>query len=268
MSVIGRRILVRGAGDIGSAVAVRLFQSGHRLAIHEEPEPTTTRRGMALADAVFDGFAELEGVKGVRVDDCQRLLDILSSGGVIPLVMVNFMSVVAAMQPEVLIDARVRKRRVPESQRGLAPLTVGLGPNFIAGKTTDVVVETSWEGPGRVIPSGSPLPFRGEPREIAGHARDRYVYTSDAGIFRTDRHVGERVRAGEIVAHVGGTALAAPLDGVLRGLTRDGVRVAIDTKVIEVDPRGDSALVRGIAERAERIALGVVRAIQQVAATK
>lgn len=52
-----RRVLVRGAGDIGSAVAVHLFHAGHAVAIHEGQRPTTSRRGMAFADAVFDAEA-------------------------------------------------------------------------------------------------------------------------------------------------------------------------------------------------------------------
>jgi xanthine dehydrogenase accessory factor len=55
--------------------------------------------------------------------------------------------------------------------------------------------------------------------------------------------------------------LAAPVAGIMRGLTHDGVPVRERTKVIEVDPRGRAAEVAGIAERPRRIADGVVAAI-------
>ena len=38
----------------------------------------------------------------------------------------------------------MRKRAVPERQRGIAPLTIGLGPNFIAGDTADLAIATMW----------------------------------------------------------------------------------------------------------------------------
>jgi len=38
-------ILVRGVGDIGSAVAHRLFREGYGVVIHDDPKPTMTRRG-------------------------------------------------------------------------------------------------------------------------------------------------------------------------------------------------------------------------------
>jgi xanthine dehydrogenase accessory factor len=59
-------VLVRGSGDIGSAVAHHLFREGHAVVIHDDPQPTTSRRGMAFTDAVFDGHAALEGLRAVR----------------------------------------------------------------------------------------------------------------------------------------------------------------------------------------------------------
>ena len=52
----------------------------------------------------------------------------------------------------------------------------------------------------------------------------------------------------------------APLDGILRGLTHDGARVAAGAKVVEVDPRGDPAGAFGVAERPARIASGIIEA--------
>ncbi len=66
-------ILVRGSGDIGSAVAHHLFQAGYGVAIHESVQPTVPRRKMAFADAVFDGEATLDGVQARRVDDLSLL---------------------------------------------------------------------------------------------------------------------------------------------------------------------------------------------------
>jgi xanthine dehydrogenase accessory factor len=102
----------------------------------------------------------------------------------------------------------------------------------------------------------------GEPRPIAGHARDRYVYAPHSGVFRTALRIGDAVREGQMVAQIGSTVLTAPLAGALRGLTRDGVPVSTGTKVIEVDPRWPMGVVRGIGERPGRIADGVLRAIR------
>jgi xanthine dehydrogenase accessory factor len=258
------RVVMRGIGDVGSAVAHRLFLAGHAVVIQSEPQPATTRRGMAFADAVFEGRTTLAGVTAARVDDLTTLAEVLAAPKVIPIVVADLPVLVSAVQPDVLIDARMRKRSKPEVQRGLAPLTIGLGPNFVAGETTDLAVETSWgEELGRMIERGATRPLAGEPSSIEGHARDRYLYAPIDGQFRTALRIGSPVRAGQVVAQIGPASLIAPLDGALRGLTRDGVSVSKGTKVVEVDPRGPSAVVTGIGERPSVIAEGVLGAVRR-----
>jgi xanthine dehydrogenase accessory factor len=255
-------VVVRGIGDVGSAVAHRLFVEGYPFVIHDGPTPTATRRGMAFADAVFDGSATLESVHAVRAHDLARVKEALGSRRAIPVYVRDISPLLAEIRPQILVDARMRKHEKTEIQRGLANLTVGLGPSLVAGRHADVIVETSWDRLGAVITEGASLQLAGEPRELGGHARDRYLYAPLDGIFHTKAHIGDRVRQGQNIADIDGMALSAPLDGVLRGLTRDGVPVSVRTKVVEVDPRSATADVRGIGERPRRIADGVVEAMR------
>ena len=255
-------VLVRGVGDIGSAIAYRLFRDGYRVVIHDDPEPTTSRRGMAFADAVFEGQAILEGIRAVRSNDPEDVRRAAVAHEVIPVSVAPWKPFLRALAPEVLVDARLRKHNAPDVLRGLAELTVALGPSLVAGRHADVIIETSWDDLGRVIVHGASLPLSGEPHAILGHARDRYVYAPVDGLFETKLFIGDSVRQGQEVARIGSTSLAAPLDGVLRGLTHDAVPVTARTKVIEVDPRGSAAAVRGIAERPRRIAEGVLSAVR------
>src|SRR2546430_12588867 len=79
------RVLVRGIGDIGSAVAHRLFEAGHRVVIHDVPAPAAARRGMAFTDAIFDGPVVLEGVTCRRVEQLPELAEASGgSGGLLP----------------------------------------------------------------------------------------------------------------------------------------------------------------------------------------
>jgi xanthine dehydrogenase accessory factor len=259
------RVLVCGSGDVASAVAHRLFAAGYLVLLAAEAQPTTHRRGMAFADAVFDGQAHLAGVTAMRVDDLSSVLAMMDAHAVLPVVVADWARCLPLVQPDVLVDARMQKRAVPEALRGVAPLTLGLGPNFHAGMNVDCAIETQWgDDLGHVIWQGPTQPLAGEPRAIGGHGRDRLVYAPVAGVFRTTYAIGDSVMVGEVVAHIGTVALAAPLVGVLRGLTHDGVPVGVGTKVIEVDPRGDAAGVWGIAERPGRIAAGVLAAIRRV----
>jgi xanthine dehydrogenase accessory factor len=219
---------------------------------------------MCYADAIFDGRAELDGVVAERVDDDMLLGDILALHQVIPVIVHEFSFVLERLEPDVLVDARMRKHVLPGNEMHLAPLTIGLGPNFVAGETVHAAVETArGDSLGRVLWLGSTEPLTGEPREIEGHGRDRYVYAPLEGIFQTTREIGDRVEVGEDIARIGDMTLSAPVSGVLRGLTRDGVPVTQKTKVIEIDPRMEKAQLSGIAERPAKIAEGVLLAIKE-----
>ena len=255
-------VLVRGVGDIGSAVAHLLFCEGYGVVLHDDPEPATTRRGMAFADAVFDGQAVLESVRATRADTLDRVRQLLDQREAIPVYVRPWGPLLATLGHQVLVDARMRKHAAAEVQLGHADLTVGLGPALVAGRHAHIIVETSWDALGRVITEGASLPLAGEPRAIAGHARDRYVYAPIDGLFRTKARIGDRVQQGQAVAEIDAMTLAAPLSGVLRGLTHDDVAVTVGTKVIEVDPRGRGEDVTGIAERPRRIAEAVLWAMR------
>ena len=254
------RVLIRGSGDVGSAVAHLLLGRGHEVVIHDVPLPAAPRRGMAFADAIFDGTCELDGVRARRAERGElgegRADEVLVSAEP------EIGDILATLAPDVLVDARMRKRARPEAQRGLAPLTIGVGPNFVAGQTTDLAIETQWgDDLGTVIAGGPTKPLGGEPRSFEGHARDRFVYAPVEGVMRTQMTIGRRVAAGAVVATIGDEALPAPLDGILRGLVHDGGPVAAGAKVIEVDPRGDLTKLFGIGPRPRRIAEGVLEAI-------
>lgn len=254
-------VLVRGSGDVGSAVAHALFAEHQKVILQDGPAPAYTRRGMAFTDAFFDGKAELEHVIAKRSSLGVHLQSMLACARAIPALTSDWREVVDAVHPDVVIDARMKKRSPPESFRGTALLTIGLGPNFVAGDMTDVVIETSWEAAGHVITQGASLPLRGEPQPLGGRGRERYVYAPQAGVFETQCAIGEYVHAGQAIATLAGTPILAPLSGRLRGLTHTGVEVSQGAKIVEIDPREPDANVYGIGERPRRIAAGVLAAL-------
>lgn len=256
-------VLVRGTGDVASGVAYALYRADCGVVMHDLPRPAHARRGMAYVDALYGSTVEVEGVLGKRAKTAADLARMIQCRRAVPVLDAPFEMVITAVHPDVLVDARMRKRERPETQRGLAPLAIGLGPNFEAGSNADAVVETAWgDHLGAVIWEGKTSDLAGEPQSIAGHARDRYVYAPVAGVFSTALSIGDRVAAGQEVAGIGGRALHAPLSGALRGLTHDGASVLIGTKVIEVDPRAGTDSIFQFGERPRRIAEGVLAAVR------
>jgi len=258
-----RRVLVLGLGDVGSAVAHRLFQAGELVVIQDGPHPVAARRRMAFVDVVFDGEAQLTGVIARQIA-AAGLSRASWTIRYVPVTTAAPADVIKRLTPDVIVDARMHKRGKPGHLRRLAQLTIGLGPGFVAGDNVDLAVETSWENLGRILRRGPTLPFRGEPRAIAGHGRDRYVYAPVAGVFSSKHEIGDAVKEGEAVAGIGRRVIKAPLAGRLRGLTRPGVTVTKGAKVVEVVPTGAAEKVSGIGERPRRIAEAVLTLVREL----
>jgi xanthine dehydrogenase accessory factor len=216
---------------------------------------------MSFTDAVFDGKVSLEGVLAKRIDR-SNALHMLTCRQAIPVVVDDIDHSVCALQPDALVDARMRKRVVPEVQRHHASLTIGLGPNFIAGDQTHVVVETAWgDHLGEIITHGSSQPLSGEPKMINGIGRERCVYAPCEGVLRTGVRIGQWLNQGSPVGILNQTPVFVPIDGYVRGICRDGLHVEAGTKLLEMDPREKNDGCYGLGERPLRIAQGVARTL-------
>jgi xanthine dehydrogenase accessory factor len=172
--------------------------------------------------------------------------------------------VVALLEPQVIVDARLRKKERSASRATDAPLVIGLGPGFRAGAEAHLVIETN-RGPnlGRIITEGEADAYTGEPVEIAGHAKDRYLYAPRAGTFRTPLDLGAVVQAGQIVGRVEDEPLRANVGGMIRGIVKDGLSVQAGAKLVDIDPRADPAYLSELSRKAWTIADAVLAAVRQ-----
>lgn len=261
----GPLAIIIGAGDVGSAVAVRLAHSGLSVVLCDAADPPWARRGMAFTDAWFVGNATLEGTTAVFCGSLRSIPAVLDSPRLIAATTWSWAGAAQALRPAAVVDARMRKRALGEDLRALVAnsvVTVGIGPGFTAGANVDLAVESAYgERLGAVVLQGATLALAGEPNAIGGAGRERFVYAGAAGRFATSRRIGERVGPGEEVGALGTTAIFAPIGGVLRGLSARGARVVEGNKIVEVDPRGDPAHCFGTGPRPRAIASGVASAL-------
>jgi len=254
-------VVIKGGGDLASAVAHRLFREGRAVVIVEEPEPRVVRRRMAFAQAVFDGEATVAGVRAIRTPAGATMQRLLETREAIPFIVDPTGKVVQALRPAVLVDGRMRKKQRSDSSVAEAPLVIGLGPGFLAGREAHVVIETA-RGPdlGKVITTGEALPYDGMPVDLGGFTKERYLYAPVGGVFRTRLDIGGLVEAGQTVGEVAGVPLVVRVGGTVRGILKDGVQVKQGQKLVDIDPR-EEAVVAGISQKARAIAAGVAAAI-------
>ena len=160
-----------------------------------------------------------------------------------------------------VVDAILAKRNTGTRITD-ASLVIGLGPGFTAGVDVHAVVETNrGHNLGRVLLDGGAEPNTGIPAPIGGYGAQRLVKAPADGVFVAEAAIGSLVAAGEILGHVGGCPVRAAIDGVLRGLIRDGITVNCGLKIGDVDPRARVGYCFTISDKARAIAGGVLEAI-------
>ncbi len=252
--------LIRGAGDIASGIALRLYRSGFSVVMTEIRQPTTIRRTVAFSDAVVHGCQTVEGVSAVLA---QTVDDVFSAfrKRQIPVLIDPGCSCRDSLKPDVLVDAILAKRNLGTSITD-APVVIGVGPGFTAGLDCHAAVETMrGHTLGRVYYSGSAIPNTNIPGLIGGFAGERVLRAPADGIFKGLHQIGDSVTAGEVVGSVDGVAMTATISGVLRGLLSDGVPVRKGMKSGDVDPRGKPEYCTSVSDKALAVAGGVLEAI-------
>jgi xanthine dehydrogenase accessory factor len=256
-------VLIRGGGDLGSGVALRLYHAGLRVVITEQPQPLVVRRSVSFAEAVYQGEFDVEGISARRASSVQDSMEILRQGA-IPIVVDPQVEIRKEFQPLVLVDARMMKK-APGLGKESARLVVGLGPGFVAGENCHAVVETHrGHTLGRVIWEGSAKKDTGIPDGVLNRRAERVLRAPAEGVLKVFAEIGDILEAGQMIAEVAGVPVEAPFHGVLRGLLHPDLYVKPGQKIGDVDPRADPLYCTLVSDKSLAIGGGVLEAILSI----
>ena len=253
-------VLIRGAGDIATGIALRLYRAGIQVVMTDLPRPTAIRRTVCFSPAITDGETVVEDVRAVRADSPAQALSLLAQGAV-PVLPDPECLCREQLHPDALVDAILAKRNLGTRITD-APVVVGIGPGFTAGEDCHAVVETMrGHTLGRAIYQGSALPNTNIPGLIGGFAGERVLRAPCDGIFTAVHRIGDTVEEGETIGFVEGQPMKCTISGVLRGVLDDGVRVKKGMKSGDVDPRCKAEYCTTISDKALAVGGGVVEAV-------
>lgn len=258
-------IIVRGGGDIASGIISKLYNCGFPVLILEIESPSAIRRNVAFSEAVYQGTQTIEGITCHLGRNLEEAICFLNEGKLSLLVDPNGRSI-EALKPLAVIDAILAKKNLG-TNRDMAPITIAVGPGFSAQQDVDAVIETKrGHNLGRVIYDGTAAANTGIPGNIAGFAKERVIHSPAEGILKTVCHITDTVQKGQIIATIetpqGIVPVHATINGLLRGLIRDGFPVTKGFKIADIDPREDEYNnCFTISDKARCVAGGVLEAL-------
>lgn len=261
-------IVVRGGGDLATGTVYKLRKCGFPVLILETDNPSAIRRNVAFSEAVYRGTQTVEDMTCYRADTVSHAESLLREGKLAVLVDPQGSSV-GKWKPLAVVDAILAKRNLG-TDRSMAPITLALGPGFTAGVDVDAVIETKrGHDLGRVLRQGSAAPNTGIPGTVKGYGKERVIHSPAEGILRNVCQITDTVKKGQLIALIetgnGNVPVKASMDGLLRGLIRDGYCVGKGFKIADIDPRAEEYQnCFTISDKARCIAGGVLEALLQL----
>ena len=251
-------VWIRGAGELGSAIAVTLHRVGYLVLISELSHPLAIRRTVTFTDAIYFGTTEVEDVPAdlISINDYQSALE----NRRIPIV-VDDLEIRNLISPDIIVDARMLKKRIP-SFINYAEISIGLGPEISAGITCNAVIETNrGHALGKIIWHGMAETNTGIPGAVGGESKRRIVIASKGGKIEWKVKFGEIVTKGDLLGKIDKTDVKAPLSGIVRGLIAPQTNITSGIKIGDIDPRGEEINYMELSDKARCVARGVLEAI-------
>ena len=186
-------ILVLGADPLASATARLLFLAGYAVAMYGRGAQKFCGGSMSFADAWSKGEATLDGVTARRVRSDVEFVIGLRRKSFIPVLAPPFAGATERWSWDGIIDARNESERAEDVFQADARVRLGLGAGFIAGVNCDLAIATDGPDPGAVIRKGV---VPGKTLSPGDRGLEERVVTPIAGVFVTDREIGERIGEG------------------------------------------------------------------------
>lgn len=253
-------VLIRGAGDLASGIALRLHHAHLSVVMTDLPQPTAIRRTVCFSQAIVYGSMTVEDVTA-RFCAAPENAAVILAAGEIPVLADPEAKCRTALHPDIVVDAILAKKNLGTRITD-APCVIGVGPGFTAGKDCHAAVETMrGHTLGRALYHGSPLPNTNIPGLIGGFAGERVLRAPCDGIFTAVHRIGDTVEEGETIGFVEGQRMKCTISGVLRGVLDDGVPVKKGMKSGDVDPRCKPEYCTTISDKALAVGGGVVEAV-------
>ena len=264
-------VLIRGAGDLATGIALRLYRAHMQVVMTDLERPTAIRRTVAFSEAIVHGETVVEDIRASRAENSQDALRLVDKG-VIPVLPDPEGKSIQLLRPDAVVDAILAKKNLGTKMTD-APVVIGVGPGFAAGEDCHAVVETMrGHTLGRVIYQGSALPNTGIPGLIGGFSGERVLRAPAEGVFHPLLSIGSQVKEGDIAGVVtdisfgnfitlDGIPMICTLDGVLRGILADGTPVHKGMKAGDIDPRGKVEHCYTASDKALVVGGGVLEAL-------
>ena len=171
------------------------------------------------------------------------------------------------LEPKVVIDAILANEN-RGMNKNMAEHTLALGPGFCAGRDVDAVIETMrGHNMGRIVHEGYSSRSHNKASQVDTDDHiEHLLFAPMAGKFEALHHISFAAKKGEPIAVItdkdGNKAtVCAQMDGVIRGIVRDGFQVRANQKIADINPNMRQGDCFTVSDKARCIGGAVLSAV-------
>lgn len=253
------KVLIKGAGDLATGVAIALSNSGFKILMTDIEQPTVIRRSVSFATAIYNKAVSVEGIKAQLVDynNYQQII----SNGRVGVIIDPEAAIIKSYKPDIVVDAILAKKNIGTKIND-APIVIALGPGFEASKDCHLVIETKrGHYLGRLIYCGSAIANTGIPGEIGGRKVERVIKAPIKGKISWICKLGDVVKKADPILKIDDIIVRAAFSGCLRGLLMEGLLVYKGMKIGDIDPRMDPNYCITLSDKSRTLGRAVLEGV-------
>ena len=140
MCLTHQKILIRGAGEVASAIAHKLGASNFKVCMTDIAKPLAVSRGVCFCEVMYEGEKTIDGVTARLISSPNEIEKMWQEGKIAVLVDPEA-NVKDSLEPDVIIDAIMAKRNLGTKITD-APLVIGMGIGFCTGRDAHMIPAT------------------------------------------------------------------------------------------------------------------------------
>ena len=133
-------VVIRGAGDLATGIALRLHRAGYQIVMTDLPAPTSIRRTVCFSEAIRLGEMTVEDISARKAETPEEALT-LAQSGVVAVLADPAGACIPTLRPGAVVDAILAKKNLGTALTD-APVVIGVGPGFTVGTDCHAAVET------------------------------------------------------------------------------------------------------------------------------
>jgi hypothetical protein len=255
--VLDQNIIILGAGDRGSASALRLFNCGFRPVFIELDNPLDLHYFRNFSDTVYRGEKVIDDItcKYLGPGFDIQLVQSAKEDRKIPCLKVSDIDTILDLKPDIVIDCSGSFNKAEDLEPENFPCLIRIGNRFMTGVDGHYIIGDTGHLLGKILHT--------QQNHVTSRVEQRNTINAPfEGVFDSKVSPGDRISERQLIGQLNEINILAPSDGFIGGMLHSGHFIQHHQPMFEIKSQLHSDTdLKSIPVRSYAISGGVLEAV-------